>query len=321
MKKDSPRRQIFDAIDYMADEPIGIQVVDVEIDQVDEFKDHPFYLYEGQRLDDMVESIAANGVLNPVIVRKKPGGRLEMLSGHNRMNASKLAGKSTIPAVIKEDLSDEDAYIYVIETNLMQRSFNDLHDSEKGAVLKLRYDKITSQGRRSDIVKELGIMENGDISYEDSKTIDSRGRLAKEYGFSDRKVSRLIRLTHLIDEWKMFVDNESKAFLTGVNLSYLSKEMQRFLYQECEEMGIKLTLKNAEKLKKLNAGKPLDEQTISKFLLKNEKEKIKPKAFQNVKLSAKTYKKYFQNSSNAAEVESIIESALEQYFENRGLKV
>jgi len=318
MKKNSPRRNIADAIDFLTDDSYEQQITDIEISDVSEFSDHPFHLYEGQRLEDMVESIKKNGVLNPVIVRKLDDGKLEMLSGHNRMNASRIAGLEKVPAVIKSGLTDEEAYIYVIETNLMQRSFNDLHDTEKGAVLKLRHEKISSQGRRSDILRELNAIENGEEFDEESQVIDSRGRLAKEYNLDNRKVARLIRLTYLIEDWKLFVDNTKKAFLIGVNISYLAPEMQTYLYQECDEMGIKLNLKNAEALKKMNADKPLDETTISKFLLSNEKEKIKPKEYQSIKVRAKFFDKYLKDIESPSDMDVIIEAALKEYFDKRG---
>ncbi len=318
MKRNSPRRNIADAIDFLTDNSYELQITDIEISDVSEFSDHPFHLYEGQRLEDMVESIKKNGVLNPVIVRKLDDGKLEMLSGHNRMNASKIAGLEKIPAVIKSGLTDEEAYIYVIETNLMQRSFNDLHDTEKGAVLKLRHEKISSQGRRTDILRELNAIENGEEFDEESQVIDSRGRLAKEYNLDNRKVARLIRLTYLIEDWKLFVDNTKKAFLIGVNISYLAPEMQTYLYQECDEMGIKLNLKNAEALKKMNADKPLDKTTISKFLLTNEKERIKPKEYQSIKVRAKVFDKYLKDIESPSDVDVIIEAALKEYFDKRG---
>ena len=318
MKKNSPRRNIADAIDYLTDSTFEQQVTDIEISEISEFSDHPFHLYEGKRLENMVESIKKNGVLNPVIVRGLDDGRLEMLSGHNRMNASRMAGLERIPAVIKSGLSDEDAYIYVIETNLMQRSFNDLHDTEKGAVLKLRHEKISSQGRRSDIVRELEAIENGEEYDEESQVIDSRGRLAKEYNLDDRKVARLIRLTYLIEEWKLFVDNTKKAFLIGVNISYLSPDMQKTLFDECDEMAIKLSLMNTEALKKMNANKPLDGTTISKYLLTNEKEKIKPKEYQSIKVRAKVFDKYLKDIESPSDIDVIIETALKEYFDSRG---
>lgn len=149
VKADAPKRKIFsDAVDLLAGDPPasaaaenGIEMLD--INGIRAFHDHPFHLYEGERLDDMVESIREHGILNPVIVRKMHYG-YEMLSGHNRQNAGRMAGLKQIPAIVKENLSDQDAYVYVIETNLMQRSFTDLSITEKAAVLAERYDKYIS---------------------------------------------------------------------------------------------------------------------------------------------------------------------------------
>ena len=129
MKTNAPKRKIFDAVDMLTEEavaPVTMPkrkngVTMLSIDSIKPFHDHPFHLYEGDRLDDMIQSIRDHGILNPVIVRTTEGG-YEMLSGHNRQNAARLAGLTEIPAIIKTDLPDTDAYVYVIETNLMQRS-------------------------------------------------------------------------------------------------------------------------------------------------------------------------------------------------------
>ena len=118
------------------------------------FRGHPFRLYEGDRLNDLVESISEHGVLNPAIIRKierdEDGFEYEMLAGHNRQNAAAIANRE-LPCIVKENLSDEDAWIYVIETNVLQRSFSEMLPSEKAAVLALRYSKMICQGRRNDI--------------------------------------------------------------------------------------------------------------------------------------------------------------------------
>ena len=129
------------------------------------FRGHPFRLYEGDRLNDLVESISEHGVLNPAIIRKierdEDGFEYEMLAGHNRQNAAAIANRE-LPCIVKENLSDEDAWIYVIETNVLQRSFSEMLPSEKAAVLALRYSKMVCQGRRNDIVEELKRLENPD---------------------------------------------------------------------------------------------------------------------------------------------------------------
>lgn len=140
MKANNRRKVFGDAVDLLMEDieektaPGGLRMLSIK--KIRPFHDHPFHLYEGERLEDMVASVREHGILNPVIVQEIDGG-YEMLSGHNRMNAAKLVGLKDIPAIVKTDLSEEEAYVYVIETNLMQRSFSDLLISEKAAVLKV----------------------------------------------------------------------------------------------------------------------------------------------------------------------------------------
>ncbi len=157
MKANAPKRKVFnDAVDLLTGgEPAaagkGVQMLPLE--SIKPFRNHPFHLYEGERLDDMVESVREHGVLVPAIVRTIQGG-YEMLAGHNRLNAARLAGLAEIPAIVKEGLPDAEAYVYVIETNMLQRSFNDLSVSERIAVLAERYDKVCGTKKREEILAE-----------------------------------------------------------------------------------------------------------------------------------------------------------------------
>ena len=119
---------------------------------------YKFQLYAGDRLDDMVESIKEHGVIVPVIVQPLDNGYYEMLAGHNRMNAAQLAGLTTISAIVKEGLTPEEAYYYVIETNLIQRGFAELSLTEQAAVLSVHYSQMISQGNRNDIDRELRLL-------------------------------------------------------------------------------------------------------------------------------------------------------------------
>ncbi|GAB6154654.1 hypothetical protein JCM17380_34040 [Desulfosporosinus burensis] len=130
-------------------------VVRLNFSQVDPYPNHPFRLYSGERLDDKIASISNYGILTPMIARTKDNGRYEMLAGHNRMNAGTLAALDEGDFIIKDNLSDEEAWMYVIETNVMQRSFADMLPSEKAAVLALRHSKMFSQGKRNNIIAEL----------------------------------------------------------------------------------------------------------------------------------------------------------------------
>ncbi|MCM1222607.1 MAG: ParB/RepB/Spo0J family partition protein [Lachnospiraceae bacterium] len=123
------------------------------------YHNHRFALYTGERLDDMVASIKANGVLSPIVVQPCENG-YEILIGHNRWNASQIAEIPTIPAIIKEGLSEQETEIYVIESNLIQRGFDNLKISEQASVIALRHSEMFSQGKRNDIIHELQMLEN-----------------------------------------------------------------------------------------------------------------------------------------------------------------
>ena len=234
MKANAGKRKIFDAVDLLTEDTLAQTtevkaengVEQIKIDDIQAFHDHPFHLYEGERLQDMVQSIKEHGVLNPVIVRKLGKG-YEMLSGHNRANAAKLAGLTEVPAIVKADLPDEEAYVYVIETNLMQRSFNDLMPSEKAAVMAAHYDKVCCQGKRNDIISELKILngeEPDDTCCHNGNKLKSLDVIASEYGFSSRNAARYLRLNYLIQPFKNLMDENKIALLAAVDVSYLTED-------------------------------------------------------------------------------------------------
>lgn len=208
MKANNRRKVFGDAVDLLMDDieektaAGGLRMLPIK--KIRPFHDHPFHLYEGDRLEDMVASVREHGILNPVIVQEIDGG-YEMLSGHNRMNAAKLVGLKEIPAIVKTDLSEEEAYVYVIETNLMQRSFSDLLISEKAAVLKARYEKESCQGRRNDIIEEIARMEGKELPAtcgHGDQRLNTRDMIGKEYELSGSSVGRLLKLNDLIKPFK-----------------------------------------------------------------------------------------------------------------------
>ena len=212
MKANNRRKVFGDAVDLLMEDieektaPGGLRMLSIK--KIRPFHDHPFHLYEGERLEDMVASVREHGILNPVIVQEIDGG-YEMLSGHNRMNAAKLVGLKEIPAIVKTDLSEEEAYVYVIETNLMQRSFSDLLISEKAAVLKARYEKESCQGRRNDIIEEIARMEGKELPAtcgHGDQRLNTRDMIGKEYELSGSSVGRLLKLNDLIKPFKDMVD-------------------------------------------------------------------------------------------------------------------
>ncbi|HHT7357535.1 TPA: ParB N-terminal domain-containing protein [Streptococcus pyogenes] len=314
MSKKLVKREITDAVDILLD-GVGVleqgDIQDIEIDLLEAYHDHPFTLYTGKRLEDMVESVKENGILNPIIVLKKEDGAYEILSGHNRVNAAGLADLKNVPCIVKENLSEEEAYTYVIETNLMQRSFSDLLPSEKALVLKLKYDKIASQGKRNDLKKEIEKLEQGIVEKESKDKTDSRKALGKEYHLSGASIARYLRLNELSDSWKQDVDNEKIGLTMAVDLSYLPKEIQEYLYQQCEELELTLKSSDTKALHLMNRQEELNKEMITTYLLNLKKPKMKE--YQNIKLSQSIYQKFFQDKAKE-EAEGIIEKALEIYF-------
>lgn len=224
MKANNRRKVFGDAVDLLMDDieektaPGGLRMLPIK--KIRPFHDHPFHLYEGDRLEDMVASVREHGILNPVIVQEIDGG-YEMLSGHNRMNAAKLVGLKDIPAIVKTNLSEEEAYVYVIETNLMQRSFSDLLISEKAAVLKARYEKESCQGRRNDIIEEIARMEGKELPAtcgHGDQRLNTRDMIGKEYELSGSSVGRLLKLNDLIKPFKG-MSHYMKPLLT-MNLNF-----------------------------------------------------------------------------------------------------
>ena len=325
MKANAPKRKVFqDALDLLAedpmkDTPVSVNgIVSIPVEEIHPFHDHPFRLYEGDRLEDMVQSIREYGVLNPVIVRKAARG-YEMLAGHNRTNAAKIAGLTEVPAIVKTDLSDEDAYVYVIETNLLQRSFAELLPSEKTAVLVARYEKIISQGKRNDIRQEIEALEETcghDVHKSRQRTCGhhvhklqkSRDGLGEEYGMTGRNIARYMRLDRLISEFKDAVDKGTMAMVAAVDLSYLNVKMQKMIQQVAEDEGKKLKPKQAVELRKM--GKEITKEGIESVLAG--KERKKPQSV-SVKLPVELYEKYFAQM-DAGAVQEIMEKALEGYF-------
>ena len=311
MKANNKRKVFGDAVDLLMDEieerevPRGIQLI--RIKNIQPFHDHPFHLYEGERLEDMIASVKEHGILNPVIVQKIDGG-YEMLSGHNRMNAAKLAGLKEVPAIVKTDLSEEEAYVYVIETNLMQRSFSDLLISEKAAVLKARYEKESCQGRRNDIIEEIARLEGKEVEVtrgHGDHRMKTRDTIGKEYELSGSSVGRLLKLNDLIKPFKDMVDRGALYTKVALQLAFLPEEEQNMVYSVMKEKKTKVTIDMVMKLRSHSGA--LTDAMVRRYL---STEPVKKKCY---KVPARIVEKYFVGM-DPNKVDSIVEQALEAWF-------
>ena len=312
MKVNNRRKVFGDAVDLLMDDieektaAGGLRMLSIK--KIRPFHDHPFHLYEGDRLEDMVASVREHGILNPVIVQEIDSG-YEMLSGHNRMNAAKLVGWKEIPAIVKTDLSEEEAYVYVIETNLMQRSFSDLLISEKAAVLKARYEKGACQGKRNDILKEIAKLEGKTLDdttcgHGDHK-LKTRDSIGKKYELSGSSVGRLLKLNDLIKPFKDMVDRGALYTKVALQLAFLPEEEQDMFFRVMNEEKTKITSEMVANLRSHSGS--LTEAKIKRYLSKNP---IKKKCY---KVPARIVEKYFEGMDPNT-VDSIVEQALAAWF-------
>ena len=318
MKANNKRKVFGDAVDLLMDDieeravPKGLELLSVK--SIKPFHDHPFHLYEGERLEDMITSIKEHGVLNPVIVQKVEDG-YEMLYGHNRLNAAKLAGLKEVPAIVKTGLSEEEAYVYVIETNLMQRSFSDLLISEKAAVLKARYDKESCQGRRNDIIEEIARLEGKEVEVtrgHGDHRMKTRDSIGKEYELSGSSVGRLLKLNDLIKPFKDMVDRGALYTKVALQMAFLPEEEQNMVYEAIKGKSTKITLEAVMKLRSHSGA--LTDGMVKRYL---SMEPVKKKCY---KVPGRIVEKYFEGMDPNM-VDSIVEQALEAWFRKEGADV
>ena len=281
------------------------------------FRGHPFRLYEGDRLNDLVESISEHGVLNPAIIRKierdEDGFEYEMLAGHNRQNAAAIANRE-LPCIVKENLSDEDAWIYVIETNVLQRSFSEMLPSEKAAVLTLRYSRMICQGRRNDIVEELKRLENPDEIRENKSK--SRDVVGAEYDLKGRAVANYLRINELITPLKRRIDDAEFPIVVAVQLSYLTEQEQQMVDDVLSGSEYKVNEGKVVLLREYT-GKLTPERT-EQILSGEFNRKPKKSTATAFKVKPAIYKKYFTASISQKEFDSIVDEALALYFAQKG---
>ena len=292
-------------------------VQNIDIDKLIPYKNHCFRLYDGERLDDMVRSVRNYGIMIPVIVRNVPD-TFEILSGHNRVNAAKIAGKKNVPAVVKENLPDEFAEIYVVESNTMQRGFKELRISEQALAVEMIYKRLKNSEAVRAIEKELSVLEGVKSPMDTCEKVDNLKGAAEEYGLSRASIARLLRINKLSDELKAMVDEGNIKLRPAVELSYIPKEMQDMLVKVMSQQEVSvIDMKMAKQLCEI-AGSYASpsEELIAEVLCGTYGEDAKPKeAGEKVTIPKATYSRYLGGYSKK-EANLIIEKALAYYFEN-----
>ncbi len=297
-------------------------ILSLKITELVPFENHPFKLYTGERLDEMIESIKTFGVITPIVARKKEDV-YEILSGHNRINAAKKAGLIEVPVVIKDGLTEDEALLIVTETNLMQRSFTDLTHSERAKVIATRHQAMKKQGIRNDLLEEIESMskasndvnQEGDLTlYPMDTKLDTVKNVGVEYNLSRASVARYLRINELIAPLKDLIDEGKIAMRAGVDLSYLSTDKQEIIDAIMTDNNYKIDMKKSAVLKEKDMSGELDWNIICEILsgVFFSKENVpKEKKFS---LSASIIEKYFVDKNDKKRIENTIIEALNAYF-------
>ncbi|MDE6760392.1 MAG: ParB N-terminal domain-containing protein [Lachnospiraceae bacterium] len=271
------------------------------------FKNHPFTLYEGQRFTDMVESIRDNGVIVPIVVRPATEeGKYEILSGHNRVEAARIAGVDSVPAIVRTGLTEEEAMFIVTETNLMQRSFADLKHSERAVVLTTHYEAMKKkQGYRSDLIAEIEELSGAPMGH----GVRTRDKIGEKYNLGKTTVARYLRINKLIPQLQERLDKGDIGMRVAEAVSFLKVENQNEIERElCK--GRKINIKQASILKEESKNGELSKDSIIEIMNPTRTDlRIKP-----IKLSEQFLSKYFKPEQSTNEIEEIINKALENYF-------
>lgn len=283
---------------------------EIELELLSPFKNHPFHLYEGKKLNDLANSIKQNGVMHPIHIRPADEGTYEILAGHNRVEASKEAGLEKIPSIIHKDMSDEDAAIFVVESNFFQRSCKDMQPSEFANSLYMLNEAMKKKsGYRSD--KE-DVVE-GSQSNNRTRTMHLIG---DKYGLSQSSIARYVRLAYLIKELQERVDNKQISKSVAVQLSYLDKTLQQNI-EELLKDGLSIDIEQAKKICELSKDEMLDKEKISKILVVKKLEH-KPR---RVRLNDEILSRFFPDNQSQDDIQDTITRALELYYSQLSKKI
>ena len=271
-----------------------VRIIPVEL--IDDFPDHPFQVKDDESMAQLVSSIEMNGVLNPVILRKKEGERYEIIAGHRRKYACRKLDIKLIPSIVRE-LSRDEAVIEMVDSNL-QREY--ILPSEKARAYKMKMDAMKRQGKRTDLTSNpLG----GKL-----KGLETAEIIGADAGESANQVRRYVRLNELTPELLEFVDEGKIGLRPAVEISYLQEEEQRDLVDFIDTEGTFPSHAQTIRMKELSREGKLDTDTINDIMREqkgNQKDRLK--------IPVERLRKYFPSDASPNQMEETIIKALEFY--------
>ena len=275
------------------------KVQEIPLGELHPFRNHPFKVKDDAAMQDTVDSVREYGVLVPAIARPDPNGGYELIAGHRRHHASELAGKETMPVIIR-DLDDDAATIIMVDSNLQRE---ELLPSERAFAYTMKLEAIRHQGKRQELTSSQVGMK--------LQALDIVGQQA---GDSRNQVHRFIRLTELIPELLDMVDERKIAFNPAVELSYLKKEEQTLLLEAMDSEQATPSLSQAQRLKKFSQQKMLSLDVMRAVMSEEKKTDL-----DRVTLKNETLRKYFPKSYTPKQMEDTIIKLLEGWYKKRQL--
>ena len=276
------------------------KVQEIPLGELHPFRNHPFKVKDDAAMQDTVDSVREYGVLVPAIARPDPNGGYELIAGHRRHHASELAGKETMPVIIR-DLDDDAATIIMVDSNLQRE---ELLPSERAFAYKMKLEAMKRQaGRPSrENVSQVGTQKRSDQI------------MAEQVGESRNQIQRFIRLTELIPTLLDMVDERKIALNPAVELSYLKKEEQTLLLEAMDSEQATPSLSQAQRLKKFSQQKMLSLDVMRAVMSEEKKTDL-----DRVTLKNETLRKYFPKSYTPKQMEDTIIKLLEGWYKKRQL--
>ena len=273
------------------------RVQEIKLSELYPFKGHPFKVLDDEAMQKTVESITQFGVMTPAIARPRPEGGYELIAGHRRHHASKLAGKETMPVIVR-DMDDDAATILMVDSNLQRET---LLPSERAFAYKMKLEAIKHQGQRTDLTSSQVGMK-----------LQAMDVVGQEAGDSRNQVHRYIRLTELIPELLDMVDEKKIAFNPAVELSYLKKEEQQGFLEAMDYAQTTPSLSQAQRLKKFSQEGKCSLDAMCAILSEEKKNEQ-----DRVTIKNDVLRKYFPKSYTPKQMEDTIIKLLEQWQKKR----
>lgn len=275
----------------------GESSVEIEISRIVAFQNHPFKVKDDEKMEELIESIRMQGILTPVLVRPDDEDGYEMISGHRRMHAAKRLGLETIPAIVKE-MTDDESTIAMVNANIQRE---ELLPSEKAFAYKMKMDALKRQGSRRD----LTCGQNGHKLI----GVKTRDLIAEGSDDSARSIQRYIRLTELIPALLDMVDEKRLGFTIAVDISYISQDIQKWLYEYIRDNGV-IKPEQVAKLRQHLEQNTINQMEMIQLLNSSLKGRMPTK---KVTLSEKKLQKYFPPHYSTSEMEGVIVTLLEEW--------